>query len=92
MGNYSVLGYVGENIALEFLYSGPHSWRSRMHLNNRDPPLPGFLFQHAAVYDSLTVAQNVVFPLQHHRKDMSRSEQGNRVRQLLAEVGHGRRP
>jgi phospholipid/cholesterol/gamma-HCH transport system ATP-binding protein len=47
----------------------------------------GFLFQHAALYDSLTVAQNVAFPLQHHRKDMSRSEQEDRVKQLLAEVG-----
>jgi hypothetical protein len=34
MGNYSLLGYVAGNVALEFLYSGPHSWRSRMHLNN----------------------------------------------------------
>jgi len=33
MGNYSLLGYVGGNIALEFLYSGPHSLLSRMHLN-----------------------------------------------------------
>jgi hypothetical protein len=42
MGNYSVLGYVGGNIALEFLYSGPHSWRSRMHLNNgHGAPAPG---------------------------------------------------
>ena len=47
----------------------------------------GFLFQHAALYDSLTVEQNVAFPLQHHRKDMSRSEQSDRVKQLLAEVG-----
>ena len=47
----------------------------------------GFLFQHAALYDSLTVEQNVAFPLQHHRKDMSRSEQEDRVKQLLAEVG-----
>ena len=47
----------------------------------------GFLFQHAALYDSLTVEQNVAFPLQHHRKEMSKSEQGDRVRQLLAEVG-----
>jgi phospholipid/cholesterol/gamma-HCH transport system ATP-binding protein len=47
----------------------------------------GFLFQHAALYDSLTVAQNVAFPLQHNRKGMSSSEQGDRVRQLLAEVG-----
>jgi hypothetical protein len=34
MGNYSLLGYVGGNIALEFLYSGPHSFLTRMHLNN----------------------------------------------------------
>jgi len=34
MGNYSVLGYVGGNIALDFLFTGPHSWLSRMHLNN----------------------------------------------------------
>ena len=34
MGNYSLLGYVGGNIALEFLYSGPHSLLSRLHLSN----------------------------------------------------------
>jgi phospholipid/cholesterol/gamma-HCH transport system ATP-binding protein len=47
----------------------------------------GFLFQHAALYDSLTVEQNVAFPLQHHRKRMSKSEQRDRVHELLAEVG-----
>lgn len=47
----------------------------------------GFLFQHAALYDSLTVAGNVSFPLEHHRKDMSRPERAARVKQLLAEVG-----
>jgi phospholipid/cholesterol/gamma-HCH transport system ATP-binding protein len=47
----------------------------------------GFLFQHAALYDSLTVEQNVAFPLQHHRKDMSKSERRDRVHELLAEVG-----
>jgi phospholipid/cholesterol/gamma-HCH transport system ATP-binding protein len=47
----------------------------------------GFLFQHAAVYDSLTVAGNVSFPLEHHRKEMSRPERADRVKQLLAEVG-----
>jgi hypothetical protein len=35
MGNYSVPGCVGGNVALEFLYSGPHSFVSRIHLNNR---------------------------------------------------------
>ena len=34
MGNYNLLQFVGANIALEFLYSGPHSLRRRMHLNN----------------------------------------------------------
>jgi hypothetical protein len=34
MGNYSLLAYVGGNVALEFLYSGPHSLLSRVHLNN----------------------------------------------------------
>jgi phospholipid/cholesterol/gamma-HCH transport system ATP-binding protein len=47
----------------------------------------GFLFQHAALYDSLTVEQNVAFPLLHHKKEMSKSERGDRVKELLAEVG-----
>jgi hypothetical protein len=42
MGNYTMLGYVGGNIALEFLYSGPHSLLHRMHLNNgHGAPNPG---------------------------------------------------
>jgi len=47
----------------------------------------GFLFQSAALYDSLTVAGNVAFPLEHHRRNMSRAERADRVRKLLAEVG-----
>jgi phospholipid/cholesterol/gamma-HCH transport system ATP-binding protein len=47
----------------------------------------GFLFQHAALYDSLTVEQNVAFPLQHHKREMTKSERRQRVHQLLAEVG-----
>jgi phospholipid/cholesterol/gamma-HCH transport system ATP-binding protein len=46
----------------------------------------GFLFQHAALYDSLTVEQNVAFPLEHHKKEISKSERSDRVMQLLAEV------
>lgn len=34
MGSYSLLVSVGENISLEFLYSGPHSLLSRLHMNN----------------------------------------------------------
>jgi phospholipid/cholesterol/gamma-HCH transport system ATP-binding protein len=46
----------------------------------------GFLFQHAALYDSLTVEQNIAFPLKRHTK-MAESEQRDRVKELLASVG-----
>lgn len=46
----------------------------------------GFLFQGAALYDSLTVAENVAFPLDRDRK-MPVSEQKDRVLVLLASVG-----
>lgn len=32
MGNYSLVGYAAGNVAIEFIYGGPHSWLSRMHL------------------------------------------------------------
>jgi len=32
MGNYSLLGVMGSNIALEFLYGGPHTLLSKIHL------------------------------------------------------------
>jgi phospholipid/cholesterol/gamma-HCH transport system ATP-binding protein len=46
----------------------------------------GFLFQHAALYDSLTVEENVAFPLVRHTK-MSKSERSDRVIDLLKSVG-----
>src|SRR6202521_431580 len=46
----------------------------------------GFLFQQAALYDSLTVEQNVAFPLERHTK-MSASERSARVKELLSSVG-----
>ncbi|MGB6200559.1 MAG: ABC transporter ATP-binding protein [Candidatus Acidiferrales bacterium] len=46
----------------------------------------GFLFQQAALYDSLTVEENVAFPLRRHTP-MSDSERKTRVRELLASVG-----
>ena len=46
----------------------------------------GFLFQEAALYDSLTVEENVAFPLNRHQK-LSAAEQDRRVHELLASVG-----
>lgn len=34
MGNYSFLGYMGGNVAIEFLFGGPHSLLARLHLKN----------------------------------------------------------
>jgi phospholipid/cholesterol/gamma-HCH transport system ATP-binding protein len=46
----------------------------------------GFLFQQAALYDSLTIEENVAFPLSRHSK-LSAGERKDRVRELLASVG-----
>ena len=46
----------------------------------------GFLFQQAALYDSLCVEDNVAFPLSRHTK-MPAAERKQRARELLAVVG-----
>jgi phospholipid/cholesterol/gamma-HCH transport system ATP-binding protein len=46
----------------------------------------GFLFQEGALYDSLTIAENVAFPLRRHTK-MSDAERQEKVRSLLNSVG-----
>ena len=53
----------------------------------------GFLFQQAALYDSLTVEENVAFPLRRHNANPA-SEQKEKVRELLKSVGmeqHGQK-
>src|SRR6266567_4881884 len=49
----------------------------------------GFLFQQAALYDSLTVQDNVAFPLSRHMT-MSDEDRRQRARELLANVGMDR--
>jgi phospholipid/cholesterol/gamma-HCH transport system ATP-binding protein len=46
----------------------------------------GFLFQQAALYDSLTVEENVAFPLRRHTT-LGEAERTARVRDLLSSVG-----
>jgi phospholipid/cholesterol/gamma-HCH transport system ATP-binding protein len=46
----------------------------------------GFLFQQAALYDSLTLTQNVEFPLSRHTS-LSAEERKTRARELLHSVG-----
>jgi phospholipid/cholesterol/gamma-HCH transport system ATP-binding protein len=46
----------------------------------------GFLFQNAALFDSMTVGDNVAFPLRRHT-DLPEKEVRERARQKLADVG-----
>jgi phospholipid/cholesterol/gamma-HCH transport system ATP-binding protein len=46
----------------------------------------GFLFQSAALYDSLSVEENVAFPLRQHAK-LSDTERTERIHELLTAVG-----
>jgi phospholipid/cholesterol/gamma-HCH transport system ATP-binding protein len=53
----------------------------------------GFLFQQAALYDSLTVEDNVAFPLHRYSSDTA-DQQKEKVQELLKSVGmeqHGRK-
>jgi phospholipid/cholesterol/gamma-HCH transport system ATP-binding protein len=49
----------------------------------------GFLFQESALYDSMTIEENVAFPLRRHAK-LSDAERRDRVHQLLGSVGMDR--
>ena len=46
----------------------------------------GFLFQYSALFDSLSVAENVAFPLRRHTR-MPEKEIADSVRERLADVG-----
>lgn len=46
----------------------------------------GMLFQHAALFDSLTVGENVIFPLREHTK-MPLPQMLKRVEEVLTQVG-----
>lgn len=47
----------------------------------------GMVFQYAALLDSLTVYDNVAFPLREHRKHMTRKQLDDKVRGMLATLG-----
>jgi phospholipid/cholesterol/gamma-HCH transport system ATP-binding protein len=47
----------------------------------------GFLFQSNALYDSMTVKENLEFPMRRHLKNMSSEEVNERVNEMLTNVG-----
>jgi phospholipid/cholesterol/gamma-HCH transport system ATP-binding protein len=47
----------------------------------------GFLFQNAALYDSMTVRENLSFPLRQHRKNMPYEKKQELIMEMLENVG-----
>jgi phospholipid/cholesterol/gamma-HCH transport system ATP-binding protein len=47
----------------------------------------GFLFQNSALYDSMTVRENLEFPLKRHSKELSSNEVEDTVKEALESVG-----
>ena len=47
----------------------------------------GFLFQSGALYDSMTVRENLAFPLKRIRKDLSEAEIETKIIEVLENVG-----
>ncbi len=47
----------------------------------------GFLFQSAALYDSMSVRQNLEFPLKRIRKELSTKERNDKIIEVLCNVG-----
>ncbi len=47
----------------------------------------GFLFQNGALYDSMTVRENLAFPLRRHSKELSSKEVDDAIKETLESVG-----
>jgi phospholipid/cholesterol/gamma-HCH transport system ATP-binding protein len=47
----------------------------------------GFLFQSGALYDSMTVYENLAFPLRHHKKEMGKQKLDELIHEVLENVG-----
>lgn len=47
----------------------------------------GFLFQSGALYDSMTVYENLAFPLRHHKKEMGKEKLDQLIHEVLENVG-----
>jgi len=47
----------------------------------------GFLFQSGALYDSMTVYENLAFPLRHHKKELGKNKLDELIHEVLENVG-----
>jgi phospholipid/cholesterol/gamma-HCH transport system ATP-binding protein len=47
----------------------------------------GFVFQSGALYDSMTVYENLAFPLRHHKKELGKEKLDKLIHEVLENVG-----
>ena len=47
----------------------------------------GFLFQNSALYDSMTVRENIAFPLKRHSKNLTPKQMEDAILEVLESVG-----
>lgn len=71
-----IINVFGKNVA-EMDSSGLNEMRQKI----------GFLFQSGALYDSMTVKQNLEFPLIRLKKELSQAERDKKISEVLEAVG-----
>lgn len=59
----------------------PHKELDRLRVNI------GYLFQYSALYDSMTVAENLAFPLRRHMRNKRKEEVMSLIKETLENVG-----
>lgn len=81
-----ILGLLRPDSGEVLIFGQPIPYKDSAALNNMREHF-GMLFQNAALFDDMTVFQNVSFPLVEHRRGMSVSEMRRRVAEKLKAVG-----
>jgi phospholipid/cholesterol/gamma-HCH transport system ATP-binding protein len=76
MVDSGIINVFGKNVA-EMDSSGLNEMRQQI----------GFLFQSGALYDSMTVKQNLEFPLIRLKKELSQAERDKKISEVLEAVG-----
>lgn len=71
----------------EIMISGEDITKLNEESLNRIRMKIGFLFQNGALYDSMTVRENLVFTLQHNKKNLSKKDIESAVKEALKKVG-----
>jgi phospholipid/cholesterol/gamma-HCH transport system ATP-binding protein len=81
-----ILGLLQPDRGEVLIFGEPIPYKNARDLNELRKHF-GMLFQNAALFDDMTVFQNVAFPLVEHRAGMSRDEMRTKVAEKLSAVG-----